>query len=703
METPTEHKDFDVKSIWSSNSDDNGPGTHTVQQVLPLGKDTKKELPAVGMTCDVKNLWEGEKKCQCCTNWVEEYPEDVKPNPEETEVVQKYALIVRNKKSHGTGKAMVVSTIIIQSPLLKPLLEDVFEGYEGITAGLKKVSFTKPFAPFFYRWGRFQKAVEEEKDATVRAHAQLLYDILLKEIDENITTYHDLLSHGVITYNYLWTLFKPGDVLSCKLDGEDMMMKLQNSDYDSGGFSLYAKYVDYNGSFFGYASMKYTIHPFEGTRPIADLEAYPMQFNPDAAAIESMLMERGKRFESLQGYHYKAYSGVANIIPNKLGKRPVVPHSRTVDGRIIIHAEMYTQFNNHNVFPLEPLDCTSFAPTLPSEVEQQHLQNPFRVPPPPPPPPPPGMHYPPPPPLPPLPPPPMIEPTYAIDGPQSLSEEFYPLCSPIVKGYSLKTKNWAQFHVDNVKDIVWDDRAFESLVLPPGYKELILSFTKSQNQTEDIIDDVIEGKGQGIVMLLNGEPGVGKTLTAESVAEHMRVPLYSMSAAQLGVDSSSVETALGDILEMTRRWKAILLLDETEVFLEQRTIDGLERNKLVSIFLRMLEYYRGVLFLTTNRIAALDKALESRIHLKISYPELDRAARLRIWRNLIDFLPPSFVSLSKIDLISLAERKMNGREIKNVIKAAQLLASEQDKPLDREHIETVLRITQIGEEIATRD
>jgi hypothetical protein len=66
------------------------------------------------------------------------------------------------------------------------------------------------------------------------------------------------------------------------------------------------------------------------------------------------------------------------------------------------------------------------------------------------------------------------------------------------------------------------------------------------------------------------------------VAEHMRVPLYSMSAAQLGIASAEVEQALGDILEMTSQWKAILLLDETEVFLEQRTIDGLERNKLVS-------------------------------------------------------------------------------------------------------------------------
>ena len=62
----------------------------------------------------------------------------------------------------------------------------------------------------------------------------------------------------------------------------------------------------------------------------------------------------------------------------------------------------------------------------------------------------------------------------------------------------------------------------------------------------------------------------------------MRVPLYSISAAELGLDSDSVEEALGNVLEITQKWKAVLLLDESDVFLEQRTTDGLERNKLVS-------------------------------------------------------------------------------------------------------------------------
>ena len=49
--------------------------------------------------------------------------------------------------------------------------------------------------------------------------------------------------------------------------------------------------------------------------------------------------------------------------------------------------------------------------------------------------------------------------------------------------------------MDNIQEIVWDDRAFDNLVLPPGHKELILSFTKNQNANDGIVDDVIEGKG----------------------------------------------------------------------------------------------------------------------------------------------------------------------------------------------------------------
>jgi hypothetical protein len=101
------------------------------------------------------------------------------------------------------------------------------------------------------------------------------------------------------------------------------------------------------------------------------------------------------------------------------------------------------------------------------------------------------------------------------------------ICTPLLRGYSLKNKLWLNFFVNCVKDIEWQKDAFDRLVLPKNQKELILGFTESQRKYRESFDDVIEGKGRGMIILLCGPPGVGKTLTAESMAEEMKIPLYS--------------------------------------------------------------------------------------------------------------------------------------------------------------------------------
>ena len=112
----------------------------------------------------------------------------------------------------------------------------------------------------------------------------------------------------------------------------------------------------------------------------------------------------------------------------------------------------------------------------------------------------------------------------------SLTKDQLLLCSASLRGYSLRNKKWLQFSINCVSEIKWNDSAFESLVLPKDHKELILALTESQVQNKESFDDVIQGKGKGMIMLLSGPPGVGKTLTAESVAENMHAPLYMMSA-----------------------------------------------------------------------------------------------------------------------------------------------------------------------------
>lgn len=174
----------------------------------------------------------------------------------------------------------------------------------------------------------------------------------------------------------------------------------------------------------------------------------------------------------------------------------------------------------------------------------------------------------------------------------------------------------------------------------------------------------------------------------------MRAPLYMMSAGDLGLDSSQVESSLSNVLEMASKWNAVLL-DEADVFLEQRSSHDLERNKLVSIFLRILEYYEGILFLTTNRVDNIDAAFQSRIHISMQYGELSTSSRRHVWVNFLNASSKGKEhNFNDEDLDKLAGYKMNGREIKNVLKTAQLLASKKGMGLGYEHVESVLAIEQ---------
>ncbi|KAI1086293.1 P-loop containing nucleoside triphosphate hydrolase protein [Rostrohypoxylon terebratum] len=200
-------------------------------------------------------------------------------------------------------------------------------------------------------------------------------------------------------------------------------------------------------------------------------------------------------------------------------------------------------------------------------------------------------------------------------------------------------------------------------------------------------DDFLKGKG--LITLLAGPPGVGKTLTAESIAEELKRPLYKISAGDLGIESRDVEQALKDVLDRCSHWNAVLLIDEADIFLETRSSNNLARNELVTIFLTLLEYYQGVLFLTTNTVRRIDPAFESRIDIIMTLDNHGQDARRQIWSKT---LPSDSVDLSLSDFDNLSKWIVNGRQIKSAIKTARIIALKQKMPLKLSHLETVLEV-----------
>lgn len=268
---------------------------------------------------------------------------------------------------------------------------------------------------------------------------------------------------------------------------------------------------------------------------------------------------------------------------------------------------------------------------------------------------------------------------------ERVPDEYLEFVWPLVVGFSLSAKAWGDCLVDGLEDIVFKPGVFESLVLPESRKRLVQALVKHTGSSAQgkgsAFHDLIAGKGEGVIFLLHGPPGVGKTLTAEATAEVLKLPLYALSMGTMGTTADELERRFGDILKLSDKWDAIILLDEADAFLEARSSSSsLEQNAMVCVMLKLVEYFSGILFLTSNRLDSIDSAFKTRITLALQYDNLNASAREKIWLNLFKSSGID-VTTSGINTRALAESfVLNGREIKNALRLALALAAEEGMP-----------------------
>ncbi len=271
------------------------------------------------------------------------------------------------------------------------------------------------------------------------------------------------------------------------------------------------------------------------------------------------------------------------------------------------------------------------------------------------------------------------------------------LCPPYFMGYSLILKEWCRFYVDSVSDISWDKSALESLVLSEQRKAVLEALVCEHSFPEgSSVRNDTKQKGKGLVILLHGSPGSGKTLTAESAAEVTGRALLTATLGELNQENypALFERRLKKVLQYATIWRAVVLLDEADVFLEGRTEVTLEHNALVALFLKQLEYFSGIVFLTSNRVSVFDRAMKSRIHLALEYRSPDEAMRRRLWAGCLAKVPATERepdNTLSIDIERFLDDDVNGREIANTVTTALTLARFKGEPLRADHIETVLQ------------
>ncbi|KFX93902.1 hypothetical protein O988_06576 [Pseudogymnoascus sp. VKM F-3808] len=266
--------------------------------------------------------------------------------------------------------------------------------------------------------------------------------------------------------------------------------------------------------------------------------------------------------------------------------------------------------------------------------------------------------------------------------------------------FVFKTRTWEELHVSSLREPKFEQDMIDKLVMDTARIKILKALASSyiredkhgvKSTLPPWSADFIQGKGQGQIILLHGKPGVGKTWTAECIAEYTKRPLMVLTSSDIGANPEMVENILSNRFKTASSWGAVLLIDEADVFMERRSSNDLNRNSLVAGFLRALEFYDGILFLTTNRVGSFDDAFISRIHVKLYYPGFTDEERQKVWQTFIDKLirergKTIRVSIDAKDFIKgkqVREVKWNGREIRNAFQTAVALA-EYDAEKDDE-------------------
>jgi len=244
---------------------------------------------------------------------------------------------------------------------------------------------------------------------------------------------------------------------------------------------------------------------------------------------------------------------------------------------------------------------------------------------------------------------------------------------PMLAIFDLRRQLRLRVHLGQLERYQYDESLGDKLVLPSEERRLVEMLLAHKGGFKDII----KGKGLGAIILCAGPPGTGKTLTAEVYCEVAQRPLYSVQCSQLGLHAESLEKALLKVFARSQRWNAILLLDEADVYVAERGTD-LQQNAIVGVFLRVLEYYKGVLFLTTNRADLVDDAIASRCVAKIKYETPSIEHQKLIWRVLAD---TAGIAITDVDIREITQMHPDctGRDIKNLLKLAQLIRDGDKK------------------------
>ncbi|KAK4443898.1 AAA family [Podospora aff. communis PSN243] len=542
-----------------------------------------------------------------------------------------YALVV--KESFDASQTTKRS-LLVNSPFILKALHDSAAGSDL----QEPLHLDSPFRLLHHNWDEIEEYYRLTTDDNARAHLHLLIEFMHSELGAERKRIQASIRTRQIGFEDLWYLLVPGQELYHSDGDHPWLLRCDKLSYRQdatrGPICLVtARYTDRSGDMAGEAELQVVIERStfdrDGLANIVDLPVYPLEFwAGDATHLQKRLEDRGSLFLALsRGVHFKHYDGVAKYLQPRTGGQS---HYSESGGEWLPFTETGRVI----------IDQAAYE----REAGTRNL--------------------------------------LAVDAIDPLT------CPLFVVGYSPHRKTWCRYYVDNLSEIEWKADPWDSLLLQDRHKRTIKALIEFHSLPEDPYDEARQ-KGKGLVMLLHGHHGTGKTMTAETAAESANKVIIPLSPADLTTkDHLSTEHHLTQLFQNASKWGAILLLENADHFLSPNS-----NSPTLPDLLRRLEYFSGITFLTTNRLSALDAAVKSHVSLALTYESPGPESRRQLWLLFLSMVPEAELDMTPdkdVDRWHLMAEKLNGREIAHAVRTARTLARAEGVPLQLDHLLTVL-------------
>ncbi|KAL4981969.1 hypothetical protein BDW68DRAFT_195877 [Aspergillus falconensis] len=620
------------------------------------------------------------------------------------------------------------------------LVKEIIKILDQETEYTKSLTFIYPFAPLIDSHEKIKSRMQE-----LQASPATQNETGASEENENaqllcfLETYIGFIEEEVIhlypknptkiRFRDLPAIFRPGDTIYVPREGKssrgntEMLGDLGDyhlwrlyrtksaldSFYEEGGsFQVKCYAMDHDGEIYVCRKKSFTIYSFAGEKEVSSLPVFPLRYAANADRIRQDALTQGKKFLEYQRIKLLTHNGWGLNPDAKEDKTESHTSAQYITSDVIVDMNEALQahsswcprwkFPKHNPKQYN-LPNYSFYTEYSSDRPALGLRK-------------------------------LWDEDYWSDEYTRLQKIQYctktdPFLSSWIEGrgktyqprdrdfellprrlfaYALEDRKFMSVDIRNLKPV--DDQGIRapSLIINKDHESMLHALIQSHFIRKELHEtlgvygtnqDIIANKGRGLVILLYGVPGVGKTSTAEKFAHSFKRPLLPITCGDLGTTPNDVERNLKDMFRLGQLWDCILLLDEADVFLSERSPTALDRNALVSVFLRMVEYYTGILFLTTNLPGKIDEAFKSRIHVSLYYPHLDEDTTMKIWEMNLRRLheieeehakatgqPPLSIDDKRIRKFAMkhfrnhesGKGRWNGRQIRNAFLIASALA-----------------------------